>query len=93
MYGSLQNLMLSTMQNTPAPIIGMSATELWYTDRRAYIITRISESGKTFWMKQDKSIGDFEIRVHFSKLKVKWISKGGFTVLVGVHDPYTDPAF
>lgn len=93
MYGSLQNLMFSTMKNTPAPTIGMSATELWYTDRRAYIITRISESGKTFWMKQDKSIGDFETRVHFSKPKGKWISKGGFTVLVGVHDPYTDPNF
>jgi|GEM_PF-3427218 len=93
MYGSLQNLMLSTMQNTPAPTIGMSATESWYTDRRAYIITRISKSGKTFWMKQDKSTGDFEIRVHFSKPKSKWISKGGCTVLVGVHDPYTDPTF
>jgi hypothetical protein len=41
---------------------------------------RISKSGKTFWMKQDKSIGDFEIRVHFSTSKGKWISKGGFTV-------------
>jgi hypothetical protein len=93
MYGSLQNLMLSTMQNTPTPAVGMSATELWYTDRRAYTITRISKSGKTFWMTQDKSIGDFEIRVYFSKSKDKWISKGGFIVLVGVHDPYTDPTF
>jgi len=93
MYGSLQNLMLSTMQNILAPTTGMSATELWYTDRRTYIIARISKSGKTFWMKQDKSIGDFEIRVHFSKSKGKWISKGGFTVLVGIHDPYTDPTF
>lgn len=93
MYGSLQNLMLSTMQNAPAPAIGMSATELWYTDRRAYTIAHISKSGKTFWMTQDKSIGDFEIRVHFSKSKEKWISKGGLTVLVGIYDPYTDPTF
>jgi hypothetical protein len=93
MYGSLQNLMLSTLQGTPAPVVGMSATELWYTDRRAYIITRISKSGKTFWMEHGKSIGNFEIRVHFSQAKGKWISKGGFTVLVGIHDPYTDPDF
>jgi hypothetical protein len=93
MYGSLQNIILSTIGNTPAPVIGMSATELWYTDRRAYVITRISKSGKTFWMKQDKSAGDFEIRVSFSKPRDKWISKGGCTVLVGVCDPYTDPIF
>ncbi len=44
-------------------------------------------------MKQDKSIGDFEIRVYLSKSKGKWISKGGFTVLVGINEPYTDPTF
>lgn len=86
--------MLSTMQNTPSPAIGMSATELCYTDRLAYIITRISKSGKTFWMKRSDSCGgDFEIRVFFSLSKDKWISQGGRTVLVGVHDPYTDPNF
>lgn len=94
MYGSLQNSMLSTMQNTPAPAIGMSVTELWYTDRLAYTITRISKSGKTFWMKHsDACDKDFEIRVYFSKPKGKWISQGGRTVLIGVHDPYSDPTF
>jgi hypothetical protein len=94
MYGSLQNSMLSTMQNTPAPVIGMSATELWYTDRLAYTITRVSKSGKTFWMKHlDACSGNFKVRVYFSKPKGKWVSQGGRTVLVGVHDSYTDPTF
>lgn len=94
MYGSLQNSMLSTMQNTLVPIIGMSTTELWHTDRLTYTITRISKSGGTFWMKHlDEYGGDFEIRVYFSKPKGKWISQGGRTVSIGVHDPYTDPTF
>lgn len=48
MYRSLQNSMLSTMQNTPVPAIGMSVIELWFTDRLTYTITRISKSGKPF---------------------------------------------
>jgi len=72
----------------------MSVTELFYTDRLTYTITRVSKSGKTFWMKRSDSFGgDFETRVYFSQPKSKWISKGGRTVLVGIHDPYTDPTF
>lgn len=35
------------------PEVGMGATMLLWTDRHAYTITRVSESGKTFWMKRD----------------------------------------
>ena len=37
------------------PEVGASATMLLWTDRHAYTITRVSASGKTFWMKRDKA--------------------------------------
>lgn len=93
MYGSVQNSMLSTMQNTPVPEAGLPATELWFTDRRPYTITRVSKSGKTFWMTPIDTMGGHEIRVYLSRSTGKWTSQGGRTVLVGVNDPYTDPTF
>lgn len=38
------------------PEIGMGATEVLYSDRHACTISRISESGKTFWMQRDNAI-------------------------------------
>jgi len=35
------------------PEVGMGATLLMWTDTHAYTITRVSDSGKTFWMKRD----------------------------------------
>lgn len=37
------------------PAVGMGATKLYYSDRAAYTIVRVSPSGKTFWMKRDKA--------------------------------------
>ncbi|VVB50620.1 Uncharacterised protein [uncultured archaeon] len=39
----------------PKPEVGMGATKLYFTDRAAYTIVRVSPSGKTFWMKRDKA--------------------------------------
>ena len=36
-----------------APQVGMGATKFLWSDSHAYTITRVSASGKTFWMKQD----------------------------------------
>lgn len=38
------------------PQVGMGATLVMWTDTHAYTITRVSKSGKSFWMKQDKAI-------------------------------------
>lgn len=35
------------------PEVGMGATLVWWTDTDPYTITRVSASGKTFWMKED----------------------------------------
>jgi hypothetical protein len=35
------------------PEVGMGATLLMWTDTHAYTISRVSPSGKTFWMRQD----------------------------------------
>lgn len=39
--------------STKTPEVGMGATEVWHSDRHACTVTRISKSGKTFWMKRD----------------------------------------
>jgi len=36
------------------PKTGMGATRTFWSDRKAYTISRVSASGKTFWMKEDK---------------------------------------
>lgn len=38
-----------------SPTAGMGATLLWWSDRHAYTVVRVSESGKTFWMQRDKA--------------------------------------
>ena len=37
------------------PKVGGYATQVMYSDCHAYTISRVSKSGKTFWMKQDKA--------------------------------------
>ncbi len=51
----------ATITSDPIPAPGMAATEVWYSDRKACTITRVSKSGKTFWMKRDiaKRIDNF----------------------------------
>ncbi len=38
-----------------APEVGMGATELCWTDRRAYTIIEVSKSGRRFTMQEDKA--------------------------------------
>ena len=49
---SLVNHIYSNQQ-AKTPEVGMGATVLLWSDRHAYTITRVSPSGKTFWMTQD----------------------------------------
>jgi len=53
-FGNLSNRLMENDHDKPE--VGMGATELLYSDRHAYTISRVSESGKTFWMKRDKAI-------------------------------------
>ncbi|HHX41494.1 MAG TPA: hypothetical protein GX715_16145 [Armatimonadetes bacterium] len=54
-YGSLQNL-LAASSKPAAPEAGMGATEILWTDRVPYTITRVDPNGRRFWMKEDKAI-------------------------------------
>ena len=50
---SMSNYLMSGTNGQPKPEVGMGVTLLRWTDRRAGTITRVSESGKSFWFKQD----------------------------------------
>ncbi len=45
----------ATIANQPLPEVGMGATLVFYSDRHACTISRVSKSGKTFWMKRDEA--------------------------------------
>jgi hypothetical protein len=56
--GSLTNLLMgggSFGNDIPVPVVGMGATELWWTDRHACTIVRVSDDKKTVWTKRDKA--------------------------------------
>ena len=55
MHGSVTNRIAERCSRALVPGVGMGATKLMYTDRVAYTVTRISASGKTFWMQRDKA--------------------------------------
>ncbi len=50
---SVTNWLLSGTVGAPTPAVGMGATILMWTDSHAATITRVSPSGKSFWMVQD----------------------------------------
>ena len=45
---------MSEFYNFMNPETGMGVTRTFWSDRKAYTISRVSASGKTFWMKEDK---------------------------------------
>lgn len=45
-YGSLQNLMLDGARGL-APVAGMGATKISYTDRNPATVVRVATNGKT----------------------------------------------
>lgn len=47
----ISNVMIAAIKEKP--IVGMGVTECFFTDRKAGTITRVSDSGKTFWFKYD----------------------------------------
>lgn len=53
---SVTNWLLSGTNGQPDPAVGMGVTVLMWTDRHAGTITRVSESGKTFWFREDTAI-------------------------------------
>ncbi len=44
--------MTTATDTRPAPATGIGATEHLYTDTTPYVITRVSESGKTMWVRR-----------------------------------------
>jgi hypothetical protein len=56
---SLQNHMLSTMTGTPEPKVGMKVTELCWTDRKVYTITKVD--GKNVTLKSDLYGNSYDI--------------------------------
>jgi hypothetical protein len=52
-HGSLQNLMAANGTGNPAPVVGMGCTLIYWTDRKAATVVRMSKSGKTAWIKLD----------------------------------------
>ena len=54
LVGSLFNR-LQERSTYARPEVGQGATELCYSDRHAYTITKVSESGKAFWAREDKA--------------------------------------
>lgn len=51
-YGSLVNLLTADTTST-APIVGMGATELCWSDRHAWTVVEVSASGKTCKVQRD----------------------------------------
>lgn len=54
-FGSIMNR-INEAQNAKAPKVGDGVTIYYYSDRSAGTISRVSESGKTFWYKPDKAV-------------------------------------
>jgi hypothetical protein len=54
LYGSLTNRMMESSKQ-PAAIVGMGATLCHYSDRDAATVVRVSPSGKTIWLREDRS--------------------------------------
>ncbi len=55
MRGSLTNYLMTGTKGQPTPEVGMGVTFLYYTDRSAGTITKVSPSGKTIQVKADKA--------------------------------------
>ena len=55
LYGGLMNR-IGEHTKSPAPEVGMGATLYFYSDRTAATVIRVSDSGKTVWLREDKAI-------------------------------------
>lgn len=91
------------------PEVGMGATLVMWTDTHAYTITRVSKSGKSFWMKRDKAIRTddygmsdcqeyrYEPQPDAMEEPVRMTKRGwmsrGHLVRVGIRDEYYDYSF
>lgn len=54
-HGSLQNLLIAS-SNSNKPKVGMGATIVLWTDRKAYTIIEVSKSGKSIVIQRDEAI-------------------------------------
>jgi hypothetical protein len=54
-YGSPQNLLVANARSAE-PVVGEGATVIWYTDRYPATVERLSPSGKTAWLREDRAI-------------------------------------
>jgi hypothetical protein len=56
-YGSFQNSIAARSTiGAPTPEIGMGATELMWSDRHAYTVVHVSQSGKRIIVQRDRAI-------------------------------------
>jgi hypothetical protein len=53
---SMTNYLMSGTRGQPKPEVGMGATVLMWTDRKAATITQVSKSGKRIAIQQDKAV-------------------------------------
>lgn len=53
-YGNLINR-LEEHVTSPTPVVGMGATVMFYSDRTAATVTKVSTSGKTCWLTEDNA--------------------------------------
>jgi hypothetical protein len=55
-YGNLINRVIEDSAS-PAPAVGMGATILWWSDRTPATVTKVSPSGKTVTLTEDRITG------------------------------------
>jgi hypothetical protein len=107
-YGSMNNTILSTMVNTPEPVIGLGVTVLSWTDREVYRVTAITNNGSVVWLQRDHTVKDEKgnyVYTAYPHGPVVWcvVRKDGKRhlfgqlkeriVLMGVQDEYYDTSF
>ena len=54
-YGSVHNMLFANSKS-PEPVVGMGGTICSWTDRHACTVVRVSDSGKTVWVKRDIAV-------------------------------------
>lgn len=55
-FGNIINRVMESNIAAGKPMVGMGATILMWSDRKAATVIRVSASGKTIWLKEDTAI-------------------------------------
>jgi hypothetical protein len=54
-YGDYISVEVAPVDGVPVPVVGKGATICLYSDRKACTVIRVSDSGKTAWIQEDKA--------------------------------------